>query len=91
MKHYQADEFIQDEHNLYTVPENKAEVIDKKVSLLYDFCILAKYKREPDVRESAVRKLLEQYGTEQQMSSALHSVLVGDDTLNNVLRKRGLM
>lgn len=45
MKHYELDEFINDEHNLYTAhTEPKADLIDKKVSLLYDFCILTKKK-----------------------------------------------
>ena len=87
MKHYQADEFLYDD----TLPDTKTDAIEKKVSLLYDFCVLTKHKGKPDVREQAVRELLAQYSTEQQMSNVLHPVLVGDSTLNKTLQKGGVM
>lgn len=82
MKHYQVDEFIHDEHNLCTpYTGNKNNIIDKKVSLLYDFCILTK----SDKRETSVRNVLAKYNTEAEMTRALHNVLVGKCTLDKFI------
>jgi len=80
MKHYLVDEFIQDTQN-----HTKADLIDKKVSLLYDFCLLRTFQCKPDRREKAVREFLAKYSTEAQMTRVLHCVLVGDKTLNELL------
>lgn len=87
MKHYQVNEFINGTPNFPV--DNKHDIVDKKVSLLYDFYILRKHKKTPDARESAVREWLSTYATESQMTRALHNILVGDCTLNNTLKKRG--
>lgn len=88
IKNYQVNEFIEEGRpHVATQSEN----IDKKVSLLYDFCILRMHKKTPDARESAVREWLSTYATESQMTSALHTILVGDCTLNNTLKKRGYL
>jgi hypothetical protein len=84
MKHYQVNEFIQNCADNY-IPN----AVDKKVSLLYDFCILRRRRNSSDARETAVREWLSHYTTESQMTSALHNILVGDSTLNNTLKKAG--
>ena len=87
MKRYELDEFINDEHNLYTAhTEPKADLIDKKVSLLYDFCILTKKSYKADAREKAVRELLSHYNTEFEMNCVLHTVLVGECQINKLIR-----
>ena len=86
MKQYELDEFINDEHNLYTAhTEPKADLIDKKVSLLYYFCILTKKSYKADAREKAVRELLSHYNTEFEMTRVLHTVLVGDCHINQLI------
>ena len=86
MKHYELDEFINDEHNLYTsYTDKKDDLIDKKVSLLYDFCILTKKGYKADAREKAVRELLSHYNTEFEMTRVLHTVLVGDCHINQLI------
>ena len=62
--------------------------IDKKVSVLYDFCIL---KGAEDKREDAVRKLLETCGNEQKMQIVLHDVLLERTTLTELLKKKKLI
>ena len=84
MKHYQTDEFLFGGGTADT----KSNVIDKKVSLLYDFCILT--KRDGN-KESAVRTLLEQYNNEYEMSQVLHNVLCGDTTIDELLIQKGVM
>ena len=73
-------------------PCTLGDIIDKKVSLLYDFCILKHKKfRKPDDREEAVRKLLSQYQSEYSMTKAIHPVVFGEYSLNELLRKKGVM
>lgn len=67
------------------------ELIDEKINLLYDFCIL-KYKRgKEDTYENAVRKLLAECGTESRMQIVLHDVLLEKTTLTELLKKKGLV
>lgn len=84
MKHYQVNEFIQN-----CTDNDIPNAVDKKVSLLYDFCILRRRRNSSDARETAVREWLSRYPSETQMSNALHTILVGDTTLNNTLKKAG--
>jgi hypothetical protein len=64
------------------------EIIREKVSLLRDFCIL---KGNKDPRTAAVKEALKQCGTELRMQNMLHDVLVGRTTLDEMLKKKGLM
>jgi hypothetical protein len=86
MKHYTADEFL---FNLEETPVPKA--VDKKVSLLYDFCILTKRKSLTDRRENAVRLLLGRCPDEYAMTHLLRDVLLGHCTLDELLDKKGVM
>ena len=85
---YTVDEFIGIETNrcntLYFA-------VGKKISLLYDFCILCYKNGQNDVRENAVDKWLSTYQTETQLDNAIHPILVGDITLNDVLTQKGFM
>ena len=73
-------------------PCTLGDVVDKKISLLYDFCIL-KHKRygKPDDREDAVRRFLSQYKSEYSMTKAIHPVVFGECKLNEFLRKKGVI
>lgn len=84
---YNIDEFIGTESTECT----KDEVIDKKVSLLYDLCVLIGRKKHDDDREEAVRKLLASYSNEQQIDNAIHPIIVGNCTLNQTLKRKGYM
>jgi hypothetical protein len=73
----------------YTSTSDTIEsAIDKKVSVLYDFCIL---QGVADKRENAVRKLLETCGNEEKMQIVLHDVLLERITLTELLQRKGLM
>ena len=66
-------------------------IVDEKVELLYDFCKLRHKKGGPDSRENAVRKLLEDCGTEKRMQIVLHDVIMDRISLSELLKKKGLM
>ena len=85
-KSYLVDEFIDD-----TCECPLEEQIDKKVSLLYDMCILFKRRKDTRERERAVRKMLASYETERQMDNAVHDVIVGNYTLNDLLKRKGYL
>ena len=82
-KNYQADEFI-----INAAPDPIEVCIDKKVSLLYDLCILKQTKVFRDSREEAVRKVLSQYTTEDALNNALHDIVRGDKPLNTFLAQK---
>jgi hypothetical protein len=67
------------------------ELINEKVEMLYDFCILRHRKKKPDAREDAVRELLTECGTESRMQNVLHDVLLERITLTELLQRKGLM
>lgn len=87
MKYYDISEFIQNSS------ENTiADAVDKKISLLYDFCILRRLRgKSYDDRETYVRQWLSTYKSEHHMTVALHNILVGNTTLNNVLKQKGYL
>jgi hypothetical protein len=87
MPEYLVDEFIGHSDEQYTLEDQ----VDKKVSLLYDLCILCKRGRNADDREKAVKQLLTSYGNEVQMDNAVHNIIVGDDTLNDLLKRKGIL
>jgi hypothetical protein len=76
--------------------EKVEDVVDKKINLLYDFYILKRNKREADPREYFVRKYLTELGkqyssvlnAEYAMTAALHNILRGDKTLEQMLNGR---
>lgn len=83
MKHYQIEEFI-GKPKLTTL----AEEVEKKISLLYDFCILVKQKKKTyDARETALRKILLNCPSITVMSNIVHDLLVGKCSLNSLLRR----
>lgn len=88
MKCYDVSEFVAQNPHINTV----AEAIDKKVSMLYHFHILRPLRGKTyDDREIYVRKWLATYSTERQMTTAIHDILVGNTTLDNVLKQKGYM
>lgn len=76
-KNYQADEFLYD-----TKPDPIEVTVDKKVSLLYDCCILYKSTKGRDAREAALREILSQYTSERALTTALHDVVVGNKPID---------
>lgn len=87
MPEYLVDEFIGQSNEQYTLEDQ----VDKKVSLLYDLCILCRRGRYADSREKAVKQLLASYQSEVQMDNAVHNIIVGDDTLNDLLKRKGIL
>lgn len=81
---YIADDFM----GTQTEPTNIAIEVEKKVSLLYDLCVLRKRGFKADEREEAVRKLLLSYETPLRMDNAIHDVVVGNCTMNELLKRK---
>ena len=79
-------------------PEKVEDIVDKKINLLYDFYILKQSKQHhfTDPRENAVRRFLTSVGSrcatiessEHAMTVALHDVLKGEKTLEQMLDGR---
>lgn len=87
MKQYAIDEFIRNDFN-----DNPNDAVDKKIALLYDFCILKTRSRQAmDSREPQVRKMLIDCGSEHRMTALLHDVLVGNKTLDQLITQRSMM
>lgn len=83
--HYQANEFIYDG----VVPDPIDVAIEKKISLLYDRCILRKTKNGSDIREGMLRKILSEYKSERALTVALHDVVFCNITLDTFLKQKG--
>jgi hypothetical protein len=83
---YQCNEFIFDSN-----PNPVDVAVDKKVSLLYELCVLVMNKEHHDPREDALRKVLSNYTSERSLTTALHDVVVGNKPLDTFLAQRGLM
>ena len=84
-RHYQADEFL---YNTTSDPMNV--VVDKKVSLLYELCILCKSRKDRDARETALREILSKYTTEDALNNALHDIVRGNKSINTFLAQKGI-
>lgn len=66
------------------------DIVEEKISLLYDFCILRRGKHKAkDSREQNVREMLLTCGNEARMEIALHGIHIGDYTLNKLLEMKG--
>lgn len=83
-KHYQGDDFLYD-----TLPDPIDVAIDKKVSLLYQLCILVMNKKDRDSRETALREVLSHYNSERALTTALHDVVFEHKTLDEFLAQKG--
>lgn len=87
MAEYLIDEFIDGTNVECTLEEQ----VDKKISLLYDMCILMQTKKTKDEREEAVRKLLSTYETELQIDNAVRDVIMRKYSLNDLLKAKGVL
>lgn len=81
MKHYCVDEFTRN-----CRPDDLSTVINKKVNLLKDFCIL----RLHDKREPVLREVLAQYKSEYEITTALHNIIIGHTTLDTFIAQKGV-
>ena len=62
-------------------------IIHEKINLLKDFCVLA---RRHDANEKRVKAMLEMCDTERDIERTLHDVLVGEETLEHLLARKGV-
>jgi hypothetical protein len=83
---YLVDEFIDDGYEC-----TLAEQVDKKVSLLYDLCALCRRGRYADKRENAIRELLASYPSRTLMDNAMHDIVVGKCTVDQMLKRKGYL
>lgn len=65
------------------------EIIREKISLLYDFCILTRCNRKHDPNESRIRALLKSYTNENDIERVIHGLLMGHETLEQLLVRKG--
>ena len=65
------------------------EIIYEKLELLYDFCILTMRANKHDPKENRVREMLSSCKSEREMERTLHDVLVGNETLEQLLARKG--
>ena len=65
------------------------EIICEKIQLLYDFCILMTRYHMHDPNENRVREMLEACKSEREIERTLHDVLVGNETLAQLLARKG--
>ena len=86
-RHYQANEFIYDG----VTPDPIDVAIDKKISMLYEMCILHKTKNSSDIREGMLRKVLSECNSERALTVAMHDVVFGNISLDTFLQRKGLM
>ena len=86
-----AREYLTEEFLGENIECTLEEQIDKKVSLLYDLCVLTKHKKSTDGREAAVRELLSSYQNERQIDNTVHDIIVGNCTLNDILKRKGYL
>jgi hypothetical protein len=86
MKEYLVEEFIGGAEP-YTI----AEQVDKKISLLYDMCILTKRGTRCDKREELVKQWLLTYQTDTQIDNAVFDIIIGKCTLNELLKRKGYL
>ena len=91
MAEYRIDEFLGLEEEF--IPVTLADEVDKKVSLLYDLCILQRRKRnsDADAREEAIRQMLLNCPSLISIDNAVHGVIVGKYTLDQLLKSRGYL
>jgi hypothetical protein len=67
-------------------PAPLSKVVDEKIWLLYDFCILKRSRQHRhDSREGMVRQLLNGCCTEAQIDRIMHSIIMGTYDLNDIL------
>lgn len=65
------------------------EIVEYKISVLYDFRYLRHKGRNPDTREERVRKMLLACGNENRIDSAIRDVHTGLYTLDELLKMKG--
>lgn len=81
-KSYAGSDFIEGTER----PDSKKVLIDKKINLLYDFSILTNDKTG-EGNENRVRAILKQFETESQMTTAIHDLVFGDETIDEFIER----
>lgn len=86
MAEYRIDEFLGLEEAF--VPLTLENEVDKKISLLYDLCILQRKSDSVKMAE-ATRKMLLDCPSLISIDNAVHGVITGKYTLEQLLKSRG--
>lgn len=81
MRQYHAEDFLSNKVDSVNI------AIEKKISLLYDRCILRKH----DPRIPKIRAALTKCSSEYEVTTALHDVVLGNKSIDTFLRQKGLM
>ena len=82
MKHYKVEEFL-----MNSKPGKFADEVEKKISILYDFCLLRRRKQEPDAREDMVRDLFLKLKSMDTVSGIVRDLQFERITINELLRR----
>lgn len=65
--------------------------IGEQMNVLYGMKILSRCRKNNDHIEALVYKMLESCTSEVQMENALHGVKVGDETIEEMLARKGYL
>lgn len=76
--------------------KDRDNAIREKIVLLCNFCLLKHTQTSrglkcTDKRKDKIKQLLAQCTSEYQMDTVLHDVLMGRETVNQLLQRKGLM
>lgn len=82
MAKYTTDEFLGKSE-----PTTLKKEVEKKIHLLYEFCVLQRNSRARDSREKALRKILLSCKNEIMMSNIVTDLTRGKCTLDALLRR----
>ena len=82
MKQYKVEDFL-----CKSKPMKFQDEVEKKISILYDFCILRKCKKEPDVREELVRDLFLKCGSIDTVEGIIKDLQRELYTVNKLLKE----
>ena len=75
----------------YLTENSLNSAIDEQITVLYEMHILKRKILHNDPYEECVKKLLATCSTECQMMNMLHDVKTGDETIEHLLVRKGIL
>lgn len=88
-KTYQVNEFLGLEDK--AVPTTVSGETEKKINLLYDLLILRYNGDAKDDLEDATRNFFKSCSSVISMDNAVHGLIMGNYTLNELLKRKGFL
>lgn len=75
----------------YLSENSRNSIIAEQIGVLYSLGILKHHNYEDDARDSLIREVLEMCTNEIQMMNTLHDIKVGNETIEDMLIRKGLL